>query len=290
MMDYFDIPKWREYQHYNNRNPPWIKLHFSILSSPDWVMLADASRVLAIACMLIASRNEGKVPNDPKYLQRVAYLSEPPDFQPLIDCGFLDASNCKQMLADARPETETEKRREYSSEPNKFDSEPKPTNQPDLFNQEQPKPASKPIKVYFTFPVVGTPNTWDVTSTELNAWNRVYGEVCDVYKEVQKAKLWWDANPSKRKTAKGMLRFFNNWFTTAVNSGRCARPQEKAPEELDTCHLTHEEIQASFALAEKQRQAAIEAGLCDEKGDLIIPEYEDLKRYKAELEADRASN
>jgi hypothetical protein len=103
------VKNWRKFQHYSDRNPPWIKLHFEILSSRDWVTLDDASRVLAIACMLIASRNEGVVPADPDYVQRVAYLKKPPNFKPLIACGFLEvASDCKQMLAPARPETETE--------------------------------------------------------------------------------------------------------------------------------------------------------------------------------------
>lgn len=76
-----------------------------MLASEDWVSLDDASRVLAIACMLIASRNEGVIPDNPAYIKRVAYLNKPPNFKPLIECGFLESdSECKQMLADARPE------------------------------------------------------------------------------------------------------------------------------------------------------------------------------------------
>jgi hypothetical protein len=55
--------------------------------------------------MLIASRNEGVIPDNPAYLKRVAYLNRTPNLKPLIDCGFLeDASGCKQELANARPE------------------------------------------------------------------------------------------------------------------------------------------------------------------------------------------
>jgi hypothetical protein len=103
------VKNWTEFQHYRDRDPPWIKLHFSLLSSKDWVTLDDASRVLAIACMLIASRNKGEVPNDPDYIRRVAYLNKAVNFKPLIDCGFLeDASGCLQVLADARPEERRE--------------------------------------------------------------------------------------------------------------------------------------------------------------------------------------
>jgi hypothetical protein len=107
----YRVKNWATFQHYRDRNPPWIKLHFSMLSSQDWVTLDDKARVLAIACMLIASRNEGKIPNDPAYIKRVAYLNTTPDFKPLILCGFLEVdSECKQPLADARPETEAENR------------------------------------------------------------------------------------------------------------------------------------------------------------------------------------
>lgn len=81
-------------------------------------MLDDTSRVLAVACMLIASRNNGHVPNDPDYLRRVAYLNKAPNFKPLIDIGFLElASDCNQMLADARPEREIEEETEADNKP-----------------------------------------------------------------------------------------------------------------------------------------------------------------------------
>ncbi|HUS38665.1 MAG TPA: hypothetical protein VMX74_04405 [Pirellulales bacterium] len=106
MTEYFRVRNWKTFQHYSQRNPPWIKLHFEVLASEDWVTLDDASRVLFIACMLIASRNEGKVPNVPAYIKRVAYLNKSPNFKPLIECGFLekvqaDASKSQSMLADA---------------------------------------------------------------------------------------------------------------------------------------------------------------------------------------------
>lgn len=73
-------------------------------------MLDDASRVLAVACMLIASRNSGEIPDDPEYVRRVAYLNRKPDFSPLIKTGFLtvqaDASECKRMLANDTQEEE----------------------------------------------------------------------------------------------------------------------------------------------------------------------------------------
>ncbi len=88
-------------------------------------MLDDASRVLAVASMLLASRKDGQIPDDLEYLKRVAYLNSFPDLNPLITCGFLeefniesvgDAStmlaNASNTLASASSETEKRQRRE----------------------------------------------------------------------------------------------------------------------------------------------------------------------------------
>lgn len=112
-MQYLHVKNWEKFQHYKDRNPPWIKLHFEIMTSTDWVMLADASKLLAIVCMMIASRNSGQIPNDPNYIKRVAYLDKAPNLTPLIECGFLinPLAHASTPQADARPETET-----YSTE------------------------------------------------------------------------------------------------------------------------------------------------------------------------------
>jgi hypothetical protein len=128
MSEVLRVRGWSEFQHYKNRNPPWIKLHFALLSSKDWVMWDDASRVLAVACMLIASRNDGQVPADPDYLQRVAYLNKKPNFNPLIECGFLEGAStmladCKHDAsapqANARPEERRGEERESRKRPSK---------------------------------------------------------------------------------------------------------------------------------------------------------------------------
>lgn len=107
----YRVKNWRTFQHYKDRNPPWIKLHFAILSSRDWVTLDDASRVLAVACMLIASRNEGQIDGSRsglEYLKRVAYLKRIPDLKPLIESGFLESASADASELLASPVSETE--------------------------------------------------------------------------------------------------------------------------------------------------------------------------------------
>jgi len=89
---FYKIRNWHKYQHYKNRNPTWIKLHTELLTSKDWVCLDDCDRVLVISCMLIAAHNgvDGVFPADHLYIKRVAYLNQEPNFEKLIENGFIE--------------------------------------------------------------------------------------------------------------------------------------------------------------------------------------------------------
>lgn len=135
----FEIADKKRYQHYKDRTPPWVKLHNDILMSREWVMLDDASRLLAIVCILLASRCNGVIEEDPDYIQKMLHLENRPDFQPLLDVGFLvehcnqvdmlapctqPASDRKQTLVQSRVE---ERRIEKSRVDNFPTSPPPPT-------------------------------------------------------------------------------------------------------------------------------------------------------------------
>lgn len=94
MPGFYEVANWKEYQHYKDRNPPWVRLYYSLLTSETWVVSDDAGRALMVAVMLVASRNEGRIPSDPNYIRKLATLNTAPDFAPLVASGFLiDASN-----------------------------------------------------------------------------------------------------------------------------------------------------------------------------------------------------
>jgi len=120
-MTHFRIIEWETYQHYRDRSPPWIKLHRDTLASRTWVTASDSERVLAIACMLLAALHDNKIPADPGYIRRVAYLHEDPNLQRLADLQFIEFIDSQgNALADdskkkakrtkclTRGETETE--------------------------------------------------------------------------------------------------------------------------------------------------------------------------------------
>jgi hypothetical protein len=112
-MEYLKVKNWEQYQHYKQRNPPWIKLYHSLLDDYNYSCLPDASKLLYVSILLLASRTNNQIPNDLDWIQKKAMLRDTPDLEPLMERGFIttngDAStmlaSCKQ---NADSETETE--------------------------------------------------------------------------------------------------------------------------------------------------------------------------------------
>ncbi len=124
-MQYLRIKDWKSFQHYRDRNPPWIKLQTDTFQDYEFSRLQDASKLLAICIWTLAARyrdpKEGLVPADFSYIKNQCGLG---DFvkiehlKELIDQGYIiDASNaladCKQS---AIPETYSKEAETYSKE------------------------------------------------------------------------------------------------------------------------------------------------------------------------------
>ena len=59
----------------------------------------------------------------------------------------------------------------------------------------------------------------------IDEWKELYPNV-DVMQELRKMKGWLNANPTKRKTKKGILRFINSWLTREQDKG-CTHPKQE---------------------------------------------------------------
>ena len=55
---------------------------------------------------------------------------------------------------------------------------------------------------------------YEIEQNDLISWQRTYHE-CNVYHEINAAKEWCQANPSRRKTKRGIKRFLNAWLSKA---------------------------------------------------------------------------
>jgi hypothetical protein len=63
------------------------------------------------------------------------------------------------------------------------------------------------------FPVRGG-KTWELTQTLVDKWGPAYPRL-DIAVECQKALVWCEAHPTRRKTARGMERFLVAWLNRA---------------------------------------------------------------------------
>lgn len=74
----------------------------------------------------------------------------------------------------------------------------------------QPKASvpSSPVVISIT---LNDKSEYPISESDVQAWKELYPAV-DVLQELRKMKGWADANPSKRKTVKGIKRFINGWL------------------------------------------------------------------------------
>jgi hypothetical protein len=57
------IKNWSRFQHFKDRRPPWIKLYRDLLDDVEWFKLRGDAKGLLINLWLIASENNGDVPD-----------------------------------------------------------------------------------------------------------------------------------------------------------------------------------------------------------------------------------
>ena len=111
---------WSEYQHYKDRNPPWIKLHRDLLNDRDFMCLPIASKAIAPLLWLLASEEKSGDFNanvaELAFRLRMTEKEINDGLNPLISKGFfVDASGVlAECLQVAIPETETKTKKSKS--------------------------------------------------------------------------------------------------------------------------------------------------------------------------------
>ena len=113
------IPKnWQSFQHYKDRNPPWVKLHKTLLDDRDFSRLPIASKALAPMLWLLASESKDGIFDGS--IEEIAFRLRWSEkdvtigLKPLIDKGLFSIASgvLAECYQDAIPETETERETE----------------------------------------------------------------------------------------------------------------------------------------------------------------------------------
>lgn len=61
-------------------------------------------------------------------------------------------------------------------------------------------------------------DTYEVDQADIIQWEKTYPAI-NVYQELNAMESWLDANPTRRKTPKGIKRFINSWLARAQDKG-----------------------------------------------------------------------
>jgi len=123
------IRNWDRFQHYQNRRPPWIKIHRELLDNRQWSECSPDASKLLVEMWLIASEDEHGVINkdivDLAFRLRRDRAEMETALQELVAQRFitLDGGSDSEVLADslqgAVPERETEGEKETETKQRK---------------------------------------------------------------------------------------------------------------------------------------------------------------------------
>jgi hypothetical protein len=89
MPEFFRIRNFERFQHYKDRNPPWIRLYGGLWRDRAFFRLPDAVKAHLIGLFALAARLDNRIPDDPQWLAHELCASEPIDFGALLASGFL---------------------------------------------------------------------------------------------------------------------------------------------------------------------------------------------------------
>ena len=89
MKTMFSVKNWDEFQHYKDRNPPWIKLHNHLLDDYEFEMLGDAAKGHLLCIWMLASRTKNEMPFDDRWITKKIGASNKVNLEALVTAGFL---------------------------------------------------------------------------------------------------------------------------------------------------------------------------------------------------------
>lgn len=69
-MRYFKIKGFDKFQHYKDRNPPWIKLYSSLLSDLKFNAMTDSQQITLIKLWVLSSQNGNRLAYDSQLIRR----------------------------------------------------------------------------------------------------------------------------------------------------------------------------------------------------------------------------
>jgi hypothetical protein len=118
---YLAVKNWDKFQHYKQRNPPWIRLHRTLLRDHKFNQLTENEQWMLVRMWLLASESDNHMAYDEKWVRRAINSSKKVPLEKFVSMGFLEVVGerlASTVLAErkqlAAPEAE-ENREERTS-------------------------------------------------------------------------------------------------------------------------------------------------------------------------------
>ena len=108
----FSVKKWDDFQHYKDRNPPWIKLHNHLLDDYDFECLPDATKCHLLCIWMLASRTNNEMIFDNSWVKRKIGANSNVDLDLLVSVGFIEVQGMKHDASNALVSEEKRRDRE----------------------------------------------------------------------------------------------------------------------------------------------------------------------------------
>ena len=93
-----------------------------------------------------------------------------------------------------------------------------------------PEP-EKSAPVVVRLPVTSGPD-FEILETDVSEWSEAFPAV-DVRQQLNAMRAWLKANPTRRKTRRGVKRFVVSWLDREQNRGRASQPRQGQPPSTD---------------------------------------------------------
>ena len=162
MTQYFSISNWQEFQHYKDRNPPWIKLHNQLLDNYEFECLSDATKGHLLCIWMLASRTNNKIVYDQSWVKRKIGANSNVDLKSLISAGFIELQGVEQ---DASKVLVSEEERRDREEKRRVDSRFAPPNREEVDNFANLKNLN--LSGFFDY---YESNGWKVGKNKMKKW------------------------------------------------------------------------------------------------------------------------
>lgn len=109
------VRSWTEFQQYKDRDPTWIKLYRRLLDNYEFTQLPELAQLHLVKIWLLASTDDGRIPNDPTWVASKISALSPVDLDGLCQAGWLLTEAAKPPSTEVRTDMRTNHRTEVRS-------------------------------------------------------------------------------------------------------------------------------------------------------------------------------